>query len=418
MFYTAVRTEWPSNYVSIDADYGVIINRSFLRYALFTLGPTYLVSLFATTLCNRFGGHGVGCGVLIAIVHVIKNNGRHAFLVMRYRHDQARYPLLIVDVFNIGVVFVAALAGAVGPGPFPDIVPSASDFFSSLWTTAFVAVVAICLLYATKNRTTLDKLLQRSQAETRDLTPIALSLAGKHGTDPALVLAIMYAENLQRPHWVRTLERIKGKIWPAGSYGVMQISSNRPLSDLESVHKAVTERLSGKSVPHGEYSYDYEELENTLREWNDNDEFVTLARQLYGYLDSEYNLNTAEATPPDDSESGAGQAVSPGATPESEPLEELETRAQLAVTLRMLARSINDDRALARISSTLSLDALQRLVGAVSAVTFSPTDDDMRFGNELYQALSMQHSPSPDPSAGATSAVEDNGVAGADEPDR
>lgn len=243
LFYRAIRTEWPSNYVSVETDFGIVINRSFLRYFIFTLGPTYLVSLFASTLADRSGGQGVACALLIAGVHIIRNNGRHAVLVVRHRHDQARYALLLVDGFNIFVVVLAALAGAAGPGPFPAIVPPAADFFSSLWTTAFVAVVGVCLLYATRHRITIERLLNRSSSETRALEPVARSLAAEQQTEPALALAILYTENLQRPGWIRWLERAKGRLWPAGTYGVMQITSDRPFVrcrvDTTSIDRAI-----------------------------------------------------------------------------------------------------------------------------------------------------------------------------------
>jgi hypothetical protein len=67
----------------------------------------------------------------------------------------------------------------------------------------------------------------------------------------------MIVENLQRPKWFRRLETLKGSVLKAGTYGIMQVRSDDPLTDEESVGKAVAERLKGLHVR--ELAYDYED---------------------------------------------------------------------------------------------------------------------------------------------------------------
>ena len=385
LFYKAVQTEWPANYVSIDTDFGVIVNRSFMRYFLFTLAPTYLISLFTSTLCNRSGGFGLACAAIVGSTHIIFNNGRHFYRVSRYRHDQAKYAQLLVDAFNMIVVAFAALAGAAGPGPFKDVVPAAADFFDSLWTTALVALVGVCLLYSTRNRTTVATLFRRSARETSRYKAQALRLAREYDVDPPIVLAILYAENLQRPSWVRRLERLKGRLWHEGSYGVMQLTSATPLTDTESIELAIKGRLAGVHVAITEYgSYDYDDAKRIFSEWNNNDEFVSLALQLYGALYSEYPPASSDQMRAQDPEEN--QIVDSEIAALAREAEAI-TRGQAVANLRMLARVLGDLEIALQIGVTTEIGKLTALVEAVEALPIYPTEADLKLAQEVSQRV-------------------------------
>lgn len=394
LFYAAVRTEWPSNYVSMETDFGIVINRSFLRYFVFSSAPTYLIALVTCTLADRAGGLPVVVAAVVAVTHVARNNGRHLVSVLRHRHDQARYALILVDTFNIGVVVAAAAVGSLGPGAFPNVVPSAADFFSSLWTTAFVAIVGVCLLYVTRHRMTTERLLTRSARETRSFRDEALAIAADENTDPALVLAILYTENLQRPSWIRSLERAKGAVWSDGTYGVMQVQSDRPLDDHTSIQIAVRTRLSGTRVARDEYSYDLDDLQRVLRNYNDNDEFVDVASQLYSYLYSDFADDTASEPIPTPALDPAGR---PDANAEVDvDVSEREERIAFAVALRRFAQRFQDDGTVITMATTGDLRTARALVALFAALTPAQLDEDETrlaeaVGAELDQRSDPHH---------------------------
>ena len=90
---------------------------------------------------------------------------------------------------------------------------------------------------------------------------MAGALAAENGTDASLVRGIMIAENLQRPRWFRRLERIKGR---------------GPISDEESVRRAVGGRLSGVQVLGADGNVDYTLLTAIAQRWNPDPTFVDL----------------------------------------------------------------------------------------------------------------------------------------------
>lgn len=299
VFYLAIRTEWPVNYASTVNDFGMIVNRGILKYTAFALGPVYLVSLLVSTTTARAGGIGIATGALIAGLHVARTLAVHLYRTIRYDRTHTRYPTILLDsVVGLGIILAGTLGG-LGPGPFTILVPPLEEFFKALWTTIFVAILAIVALSVTRVQFDVFNLVRRSRREVGpDLLNFARKKAVAFGTEPELVEAILLAENLQRPRWFRRLERLKGRIFPAGSYGVVQVTSAKPLSDKESIDIAVSVFLAGAAIDHTNYETESRTLWAALRRYNDNPVFVDLCKHLYEairYLGMTHKAETEDA---------------------------------------------------------------------------------------------------------------------------
>jgi hypothetical protein len=186
VFYYAVRTEWPTNYVSIHRDYGVIVNRSWLRYLIFRTVPPYLISLLVGTTCSRLGGHGLLCAVIAGVVHATKNNALHFVRTLHAGAAPAKPAILLVDLSTFVMVLLGCFLGGLGPGRFRVVVPGVDKFFESLWTTSIVAIFGAGLLHLSKKRTTTDRLIGRSKHEVGDLLTYAqdAAMTGRGGPPP------------------------------------------------------------------------------------------------------------------------------------------------------------------------------------------------------------------------------------------
>jgi hypothetical protein len=169
-------------------------------------------------------------------------------------------------------------------------VPPVDEFFKALWTGAFVSVIAVIALNTTNQRRGPGDLADTARREADDeLTTYARNRAREAGTDEHLVLAILYTENLQRPPWFRRLEYLKGRLFPHGSYGIMQVTSPRPISDKESIDMAIEKYLRGVQIPTREYGLpDREVLMKVLEHYNDNPAFTELAAGLYEAIKRDY----------------------------------------------------------------------------------------------------------------------------------
>jgi hypothetical protein len=93
------------------------------------------------------------------------------------------------------------------------------------------------------------------------------------------VLAFAIVENLQRPPWVRRIENFFAKITKKGTYGVMQVSSTRGLSDEESVDQAVKTFFLNTKNPS-----DHEGIVSLALTYNHDIRFAEEVANAYFYI--------------------------------------------------------------------------------------------------------------------------------------
>ncbi|MEU2612666.1 hypothetical protein ABZ570_13970 [Micromonospora sp. NPDC007271] len=282
IFYAAVRTEWPTSYVSASADVGLIVNRNICRYLAFMFVPTYVVTLLVSTTVSSFGGTAMACALGGAALHLARTQVVHYFKTVVRIENHTRLPsTLVVIAAMLGTLGSAALGG-LGPGPFTAVVPPIDEFFKSLWTTIFVALLAVAALRISRDTSSADTLVKRSRQELgEDLIKFARDEATRAGADPVLVEGILLTENLQRPRWIRRLERWKGLLQSEGTYGIMQVHSDVPMDDKSSVRLAISKHLSDVVVRRDEWGfYDEDDLRRVLSSYNPSADFVEVAQSL------------------------------------------------------------------------------------------------------------------------------------------
>lgn len=310
LFYTAVRTRWPSNYASSANDLGMIINRTIVRYIAFSLAPTYVICLLVATTARRAGGIALVTAILIGAFRVVYMYIPNIYRTVRYNRSLARTPSIILDTALALSIFAVAYLGSLGPGKFTYLIPPVGDLFTSLWGTIFVAVLAAVVIAKTNVQINVDRLIKRSRREVgTELLEFARNEAVRVKTNPDLVETILLTENLERPRWFRRLERIKGRLFPNGSYGIMQVTSDQPISDKDSITRAVEDHLNGLPLIQGESGYaDYDSVQNALKRYNDNVVFIQLGAQIFYTIsqplnkDSPATQTTASPAIPEESE--------------------------------------------------------------------------------------------------------------------
>jgi hypothetical protein len=186
---------------------------------------------------------------------------------------------MIVTLAASCAMLVAALLGSLGPGPFTAVVPPVDEFFKSLWSTLFVAILAVFAIKSRGDTSSAHGLVTKSRHEVgQRMIDLCRRKAEESGVDPAILEGVLLTENLQRPSWVRQLERWKGRISPAGTYGVMQVRSHKPINDAESIDRAIADFFSGVTISRDEYgAFDDRELRSLLRRYNPDSNFIEVA---------------------------------------------------------------------------------------------------------------------------------------------
>ncbi|MGH8926498.1 MAG: hypothetical protein ACRDWA_18020, partial [Acidimicrobiia bacterium] len=176
-------------------------------------------------------------------VHALASAGRGFVSHYRRRGLFARRSLLALSgVVFVGVIASAGLGGFIASkGWMMNLVPGPDELRSDLWTALLAAILGAAFVKATSSRgVDVPALVDYAKLQVGpELLSYARNRALEVSTDPDLVEAILLVESLQRPKWLRGLERRFGWLLGFKTYGVMQVTSDKPLSDKESIDRAV-----------------------------------------------------------------------------------------------------------------------------------------------------------------------------------
>lgn len=235
--YQLISNRWPEGY-----DYSTrMIERApkngVIPYLLFRSLPTYIVGVLAIVTSDRLDGNVYVAATVLGVVYIGAGEVWAAINCHR-RRDPRKNILISLYMINALLVLTALILAVMSRHAVAGFVPSPAELLSSLWTACFVAV----FVYFMDRVFRRDELRNPTLSDARkmlglDLEKYAKSMSVKMNCCPELVLAVILAECEQRPKWFRDAERMFGRI--AGSkgitYGVGQIRSDRPLSDVQSI---------------------------------------------------------------------------------------------------------------------------------------------------------------------------------------
>lgn len=319
MFFRAVQTRWPESYFSIKDVTSYKISTSPWRYCLFRFGPVVLASFVMGVVATDIGrSAGRSIGVML-VAHILLSSGRATVaLLRRHQREFAREVRLVIYlILSVGIAFSGFIGWLLTFVDFLRVlIPQAAHLTDALWTAGLAGVVGAFLIVISRGKgPDTSEILRRSRATVGEsIWELIETEANRFGADLALVQAVALVENLQRPRWIRSLERVKGRVSPNGTYGLMQVTAGEPLSDEESVKMAVEHWFQGTRT--GTY---LEDLEDVLGRYNPDPTFRDLATSFYFELASElsYDVDYVGEEPFEISATealvGAGVAAAAGA---------------------------------------------------------------------------------------------------------
>ena len=289
VFFRAVEARWPENYYGLSDLTSYQLSLRLSSEVIFRFLPVVVVAFVASVVAESLDDKGLVAGLCVALIHGAATAGRASVSAARHSGVFGRRLLLAA---HVGVFWSVLVAGVVG-GVLGEIralhavVPDLDAMESDLWTALLAGIFGAYLARVSwKSEIQPEQFVRES---TRRLDPELLTHAEvaalQHGADPNLVKAILLVENMQRPRWIRSIERAVGQWLPIGTYGVMQVRSDAPISDVESIDRAVTTRLVGATVPKTSDGHDdYRALQRIVRRYNGNERFVELVEMAYQQL--------------------------------------------------------------------------------------------------------------------------------------
>ena len=245
--YESIKTRWPDVYTSVTTGLEEQVRSSPVRSLLiFRAAPVFIIVSFNTTLSDRYGGSAIITGIAICSLHLALTNIRAALAVAR---PPRRYngTLLLFHHAATFITVIISSALAIYCTKWTDpFIPPTRDLLVATWAGLFASLFAT----ATRALMARKKLSDEAVIEqlVDDIGEDAWSYVSNFkATDPReirIAKAIILAECQQRPRWFRRLERVKGRLWKQGTYGVAQVAADGPITDRESIDRLIT-RLQG-----------------------------------------------------------------------------------------------------------------------------------------------------------------------------
>lgn len=285
VLYLTMRSKWPGSYMSVRTALDKAPRSSASGYILLRGFPTYAVGGLLAITTERLGGNVLLALVCMGAAYAVMNDGR---ALWRLRRGQTgRGPVVwFYYVFNLVLVASVIALSYWTYRWYALYVPEPHELVFAVWTALFAAVLATAFqrLLSSPGLSVEQKLAAARKDVGEDIWAYANQVAADTDCDPELTRAIIAAEALQRPRWMRGLERAKGRLVPAGTYGVAQMTAPRPLSDTQSV-QALCREHAGYYPTRSSSGYVRETLlEARIEKHNSNPEFVASVMEFYRHL--------------------------------------------------------------------------------------------------------------------------------------
>jgi hypothetical protein len=281
--YFGIQASWPENYTTIRNVIDKGARGSLVKYLLLRFLPTYVTATFTSVTLARLDRPVWPAVVALLATHLAFTNMR-AVLRLWTTAERTERSISLVS-YHVATSFLILATGVLAlgtSGAWAPLIPRPTELTTALWTGAFAAVIAAALQKMMRFHTASPgELMVKVRADVgHQLWEEIPAIAAENDCDPELIRAIVAAESLQRPRWVRRLERWKGRLIPKGTYGVGQVSAATPLDDAESLSR-LCENFRGYFPARSKWGYVQEgRFMARLEGHNENAQFQ---RQVYEF---------------------------------------------------------------------------------------------------------------------------------------
>lgn len=290
-FYRIFENKWPEHYFSPDDKTSIFISVSFMRYIAFRFLPTLLIVAICLSILRELQAlDRMELGVIIGLGHGLITNGVSLLKILLKKKSVKLYINRFLQIgTNIFSILVVSVAGGFGGylssySGIQKILPTFQGVVDNIWSSIF----AISILLILKKFYLITQSIQPVDMYSRSLKKIHPGLlrcikeeSKKNNADEHLVLAVCVVENLQRPKWLRNIEKLYWSIFKKeGTYGIMQFSSGKYLTDRESISLAIQKFFKDT----GSDYKDYEVIEKIAQLYNADPNYIAAVSDAYTYL--------------------------------------------------------------------------------------------------------------------------------------
>jgi hypothetical protein len=290
LFYKTFKLKWPDLYFSVNNMDAFFISVSFQRYLFFRFFPCFLINtLVITVITKTYPLHiAYTAGAFSLFIHGFLTNGIAIYRIIKkskrikiyfnYSFQLFLHLITMILLTLLGIASGFASRQAI----FIALTPSPQGLVDNIWSALITVILVEYLrLIYTEKSIKLDEVFNKS---LKSISPDILNLIDKYcisnNANAVLAKAICIVENIQRPKWIRMIENIKAILGLHGTYGIMQVKTNKFISDEESVRLAIATHLQESNIVRTT-----DMLRYYINKYNSSEEYKDLVIRAMYFID-------------------------------------------------------------------------------------------------------------------------------------
>lgn len=280
-FYKAFKTNWPEQYFSLNNKSDYFLSISPIRLVLFRfLPPLVTFTMIAAILFDSASTNIIlKVAVLSSLIHIFFTNFQALKKLLNGDNTLKRYvntyAQVILQIVSMALVLGAAIASSFASKTevVKAIKPTWTGLIDNIWSSVIIGIFIVFILDLYKNKDIDETEIIDASMKSIDKKVFdkISTVCEEKNANEVLVKSICVIENLQRPKWIRFFEHVKSFIFRKGSYGIMQFSSGKWISDDTSIELAVE-----KYFPNTVDVSTEDELREIIKKYNSNPDYVDL----------------------------------------------------------------------------------------------------------------------------------------------
>lgn len=293
--YQYYKINWPERYFGVEDKINIFISINPIYYFIFRLAPV-IIAIFLTHGFFYASGwkiyNPIILGTLTGFIYSIVNDGT-ALLdlingrlgIERFINVTSQYFLHFITIFLL--TLSGTLAGLLATyTQLHIILPKFEGLIDNIWAS-FITVLLYFIIKSLINRPEsidVDELIIKSAKSISRQTELIKCIEETskiNSADEILVKAVCISENIQRPKWLRNIENIFGFFKPSGTYGIMQVHSKKPISDIKSIEIAIDTYFKDSA------NVVFSEKQKLIAQYNPNEKYCLLVEEVYRHISSE-----------------------------------------------------------------------------------------------------------------------------------
>lgn len=285
LIFRLLKSDWPTNYSDMKNVVDSASQRNAWVYVLMRFVPMYVVSVLVASLAESAGGQTVFTLATCTILHIFLTNFRPQIMRRAFSASRNRPRYLVAFCSSLASILLAAILAAITWPYWIAILPNPDELVQVIWTSLFVGLVVILLRSVGTFEDSLAKRVARAKQDLgEDLQRVIQLEARENEVSVEFIQAIILTECIQRPRWIRRMERVKGLVSGPGTYGVAQVTSPEPISDELSIKMLCGKHAGYYPAGHESHGYNRTLLRVRLESHNPAPVFIDQATEIFDSL--------------------------------------------------------------------------------------------------------------------------------------